>query len=53
MKDLGEGGYKYLGMLETSEIKHRDMKDTIAKKYTTRVKLLLKSIVNLENDTKM
>lgn len=49
MKDLGKDGYKYLGVLETSEINHRDIKDTMTKEYTRRVKLLLKSMPNGEN----
>ena len=46
MKDLGDEGYKYLGVLEASEIKTKEMKEKVRSEYTRRVKLLLESKLN-------
>ena len=43
MRDLGEQGYKYLGVLEASNIKMEEMKAKTSKEYIRRVKLLLNS----------
>ena len=33
MKNIEEGGYKYLGILEANGVKHEEMKDQIKKEY--------------------
>ena len=45
IKDLGDEGYKYLGVLEASEIKTKEMREKVRSEYT-RVKLLLESKLN-------
>ena len=42
-EDLGEGGYKYLGILESDKILHHQMKDKTRSEYLRRVKKVLKS----------
>ena len=46
MKDLGESGYKYLGILESDQIKMKEMKEKVTKEYKRRIKLLLESKLN-------
>ena len=46
MKNLEEGGYKYLGILEADSVKHEEMKDQIKKEYIRRVRNILKSKLN-------
>ena len=46
MKDLGEGEYKYLGVLEARNISIEKMKEAVTKKYKNRLKQLLKSKLN-------
>ena len=46
MKDLGDEGYKYLGVLEASEIKSKEIREKVRSEYTRRVKLLLESQLN-------
>ena len=41
-----EGGYKYLGVLETDQVLHNEMKDKIKKEYFSRVRNVLKSKLN-------
>ena len=43
MKNIKEGGYKYLGILEADGVKHEEMKDQIKKEYIRRVRNILKS----------
>ena len=43
MKNIEEGGYKYLGILEADGVKHKEMKDQIKKEYMRRVRNILKS----------
>ena len=43
IKDLEEGSYKYLGILEGADIKNSQMKDKIRGEYLRRVKLLARS----------
>ena len=43
MKNIKEGGYKYLGILEADGVKHEEMKDQIRKEYMRRVRNILKS----------
>ena len=33
MKNIEQGGYKYLGILEANGVKHEEMKDQIKKEY--------------------
>ena len=43
MKNIEEGEYKYLGILEADGVKHKEMKDQIKKEYMRRVRNILKS----------
>ena len=38
MKNIEEGEYKYLGILEAAGLKHEEMKDQIKKEYIRRVR---------------
>ena len=49
MKNIEEGGYKYLGILEADGVKHEQMKDQIKNEYIRRVRNILKSKLNGEN----
>ena len=42
-EDLGEGGYKYLGILESDKILHQQMKTKTRTEYLRRVKKVLKT----------
>ena len=46
LKNIEEGGYKYLGILEADGVKHEEMKDQIKKEYIRRVRNILKSKLN-------
>ena len=46
MKDLENEGYKYLGVLESSEIKTKEMRGKVRSECTRRAKLLLESKLN-------
>ena len=46
MKNIEEGGYKYLGILEADGVKNEEMKDQIKKEYIRRVRNILKSKLN-------
>ena len=46
MKNIEEGEYKYLGILEAAGLKHEEMKDQIKKEYIRRVRNILKSKLN-------
>ena len=52
IKDIEEGEYKYLGILESDEIKHQKMKEIIGKEYLKRLKAILKSKLNSGNIVK-
>ena len=43
MKELDENGYKYLGVLEGTDIMHREMKKKVKEEYLRRVKLVARS----------
>ena len=43
LKDLGEQGYRYLGILEADQIFHSEMKAQTTKEYLRRLKKILKS----------
>ena len=49
MKNIVEGEYKYLGILEADGVKHEEMKDQIKKEYIRRVRNILKSKLNGRN----
>ena len=46
MKNIEEGGYKYLGILEADGVKHKEMKNQKKKEYIRRVRNILKSKLN-------
>ena len=46
MRDLGQEDYKYLGVLEASQIKMREMKEKVRKEYFRRIRLILESKLN-------
>ena len=46
MKNIEEGEYKYLVILEVDGIKHDEMKEQLKKKYIRRVRDVLKSKIN-------
>ena len=52
MGDLEGQGYKYLGILETDQIRHKEMKEKVTKEYFTRVRAVLKSKLNGGNTMK-
>ena len=49
MKEVGEEGYTYLGILELDKIKEAEMKETIGKEYKRRLRLILRSKLNGKN----
>ena len=46
MKNIEEGGYKYLGTFKVDGRKHEEMEDQIKKEYIRRVRNILKSKSN-------
>ena len=46
MKNIEEGGYKYLGILEADGVKNKEMKNQKKKEYIGRVRNILKSKLN-------
>ena len=42
-------GYKYLGILQFDDIKHKEMKEKLKKEYAKRVRKMLKSQLNVGN----
>ena len=42
MKNIEEGGYRYLGILEADGVNHQKMKDQIKRQYIRRVRNILK-----------
>ena len=52
IKDIDETGCKYLGIIESEEIKHQEMKEKIKKEYIKRLKIILKSKLNSGNTVK-
>ena len=46
MKNIEEGGYKNLGLLEAEDLKHEEIKGQIKKEYIRRVRNILKSKLN-------
>ena len=49
MKSVEEDGYKYLGILEYSEVLHVEMKTRLQNEYYRRLKRILKSKLNGKN----
>ena len=52
IQDIGMTSYKYLGILESDNIKNQEMKTAIRKEYFSRVKAVLKSKLNSGNTVK-
>ena len=44
--EIEGAGYKYLGILEAEDIKHKEMKEKIRKEYLSRVRAVLRSKLN-------
>ena len=49
IKEVGDEGYKYLGMLELDKIKEKEMKELFRTEYLRRVNLIMKSKLNGRN----
>ena len=49
MKQVGQEGYTYLGIIELDKIKEAEMKEKITKEYKRRQRLILKSKLNGRN----
>ena len=49
MKQVGQEGYTYLGIIELDKIKETEMKEKITKEYKRRQRLILKSTLNGRN----
>ena len=49
MKQVGQKGYAYLGIIELDKIKEREMKEKISKEYKRMQRLILKSKLNCRN----
>ena len=49
MKEVGQEGYTYLGMVELEKIKENEMKVKMTKEYKRRLRLILKSKLNGRN----
>ena len=49
MKQVGQEGYTYLGIIELDNIKKTEMKEKITKEYKRRQRLILKSKLNGRN----
>ena len=49
LPEVEEGGYRYLGILETDQILHQQMKSLTSREYLRRIKLLLKSSLTGKN----
>ena len=46
IREVKEDGYKYLGVLETDQIKHDEMKDKVKTEYLRQVRRVLQSKLN-------
>ena len=49
MKQVGQEGYTYLGIIELDKIRETEMKDKITKEYKQRQRLILKSKLDERN----
>ena len=49
MKQVGQEGYIYLGIIELDKIKEAEMKEKITMEYNRRQRLILKSKLNRRN----
>ena len=49
IREIEEGGYKYLGIMEYDRVKEQEMKDKFSNEYFRRTKLLFKSKLNGRN----
>ena len=52
IKDIGLTPYQYLGILESNNINHEEMKNKIKKEYISQLKAILKSKLNGGNTVK-
>ena len=52
MKNVDEKGYTYLGVIETDEIKEKEIKEKVIAEYKRRLRLILKSKLNGRNKIK-
>ena len=50
MKEFDDSGYKYLGILETDQLKEKDTKDLFSKEYKGRLKLVLTTKLSGKNN---
>ena len=48
-REIEEGGYKYLGIMEYDRVKEQEMKDKFSNEYFRRTKLLFKGKLNGRN----
>ena len=49
MKEIDTAGYKYLGIIQDDQIRHREMKEKLEEEYLRRVKKLVKSKLYSKN----
>ena len=49
IKQVEKSGYKYLGVLQESDIKHKEMKNKLKEEYLRRVKLITRSKLYARN----
>ena len=49
IREIEEGGYKYMGILEYNRVKEQEMKYKFRNEYSRRIKLILKSKLNGRN----
>jgi len=49
IREIKEDGYKYIGVLETDQIKHDEIKDKVKMEYLRRVRRMLQSKLNRGN----
>ena len=49
MKEVEKEGYTYLGKVELDKVKENEMKEKTIKEYQQRLRLVLKSKLNVKN----
>lgn len=49
MKDLGDDGYQYSGILESDNITMKEMKELVSREYIRKAKLMLEYKLNAGN----
>ena len=50
MKEVGQEGYTYLGIIKLDKVKETEMKEKVTKEYKRRQRLILKSKLNGRNE---